>query len=51
MAERYKVTVEEDNDFSIVSWLIVIGLGILCFVYNFVFCLYRNPIIDIISPI
>ena len=33
MAERYKVTVEEDNDFSIVSWLILIGLGILCFVY------------------
>lgn len=33
MADRYKVTVEEDNDFSIVSWLIVIVLGVLCFVY------------------
>ena len=33
MAERYKVTVEEDNDSSLASWLVLIVLGSLCFVY------------------
>ena len=33
MAERYKVTIEEDNDSSIVSWIIVIVLGVLCVIY------------------
>lgn len=33
MSERYKVTVEEDNDSGAVSWIILAALIVLCFVF------------------
>lgn len=32
MTERYKVTVEEDNDSGVVAWIILAGLAVLCFI-------------------